>query len=283
MLISRRDFYIKDKIVFGNATFQPPFKAAAPLKNEARFVHIAHGKTRLYSANKHLNLSTGESLIMNTDNFVNNWLENEGGESSEVIVFQLFPDILKWVYNDKLPKIFSQGDRTNITAVEKIPPSLIMDNFITDLRGYLKHPALLNPELLSIKIRELIHILVHTDESGQIRALLSNLFNTREYEFKEIIHSHLFENLSLDDLAFFAGLSLSSFKRKFKSLFGTSPTNYIKNKRLEKAAEMIVTTPQRISEIAFDCGFNDLSYFSKSFTAKFEIPPSEYRKQQITG
>lgn len=125
-------------------------------------------------------------------------------------------------------------------------------------------------------------ILIHTDQSGQIRKILSDLFQSKEYEFKEIIHSHLYEDLKIEDLAFFAGLSLSSFKRKFKTVFGTSPTRYIKTKRLEKAIYLLKDPQLRISDVAYDCGFNDIGYFSKVFHAAYDSSPTDYRKNRLS-
>ena len=282
MLIKREDFNLLDKTVLGRAVFQPPFKASAALQNEARFVHILKGNTRLYSAKNRFDLKTGDSLLMKCENFVNNWFENEDGAPSEVIVLQFYPEVLKFIYDNQIPPVFSSKNEIQSNPVEKIEPNQAIDNYIGSLRYYLNNRSFMNDGLLKLKIQELIHILVSSDDSGRIRSILGELFQVHEYEFKEIIHSHLFEDLSLQDLAFFAGLSLSSFKRKFKAVFETSPTRYIKTKRLEKAQNLLQKTNLRISDIAYDCGFNDLGYFSKSFHVAYNYSPSEYRKMHLS-
>ena len=284
MLFKRQDFQLLDRTVLGRAIFQPPFKANSALENEARFVHVIHGNSRLYAPTEQLNLHTGDSLVMRCENFVNNWLPNEPAVETpnEVIVLQLYPEVLSHIYNDQLPDFFAVKNGIKPKPVEKIPPNPLMDNFISGLRYYFENPQLISDELMKIKIKELLFILTNSENSAPIQSILSDLFQPHEYEFKEIIHAHLFEDLSIQDLAFFAGLSLSSFKRKFKTVFGTSPGQYIKTKRLEKAKSLLEKTNHRISEIAFDCGFNDLSYFSKSFTAAYHLSPSEYRKKQLS-
>ena len=279
MLIDRKDFNLLDKTVLGRAVFKPPFKASSPLVNEARFVHVINGNSRLYSPNHQFELKTGDSLMMKCENFVNNWFENTDGSNSEVIVLQFYPEVLKHIYNDKIPEVFTSKQHEAAMPVEKIEPNPLIDNYINNLQYYLKHPQLINKGLIKIKIQELILVLVNTDKSGRVKSILSELFQTKEYEFKEIINSHLYEDLNLEDLAFFAGLSLSSFKRKFKSVFNMSPGQYIKTKRLEKAKDMLTKTDLRISEIAYDCGFNDIGYFSKAFHAMFDQSPTNFRKQ----
>ena len=132
-----------------------------------------------------------------------------------------------------------------------------------------------------LKIRELLHLLVENDQNGAIKGILGELFNTSEYVFKDVIQAHLFEDLNLDDLAFFTGLSLSPFKRKFSTVYGTSPNKYITSKRLEKAQTLLRTSDLRISEVAYDCGFNDLGYFSKSFKNYYNLSPSDYRSTSV--
>jgi AraC-like DNA-binding protein len=281
MIIRRLQFDLLGKTVLGNLVFTPPFKASSALHNEARFMHVVRGKSRLYSPEGQLDLVTGDSVLMRCENFVNNWLENEGDENNEVVVFQLYPEILDYVYDGKIPALFSSGSNELPNSVERIHANDMMDNYVRGMLYYLNNESLITDELLKIKLQELILVLVNSDRSGQMKTILGDLFRTKEHEFKAIIRSHLFEDLKLEDLAFFTGLSLSSFKRKFNAVFGTSPIKYIKTKRLEKAVGMLKMSDERISDIAFDCGFNDLSYFSKSFASVYECSPSEYRKKNL--
>lgn len=281
-MLKREEYSLLDRVVLGRAIFTPPFRANAALEEEARFVHVVHGKSTIYFPNGRLNLSTGDSIIMKCENFVNHWLPNEGPETNEVIILRFFPEVLQAVYDNQLPDILIAQHSLPAQPVELIAPNPVVSNFVQGLKYYLDHPAIIKEELLRVKIQELILVLLNTDRSGQVRSILSNLFRSKGYEFKEVIHSHLYEDLSLEELAFFTGMSLSSFKRKFKEVFANSPTRYIKAKRLEKAKHLLETSDLRITEIAYDCGFNDPGYFSKSFTAAFKLSPSEYRSAQLS-
>ena len=74
--------------------------------------------------------------------------------------------------------------------------------------------------------------------------------------------------------------SLASFKREFKKIYEDSPANYMKNRRLKKAAELLIVSDERVSSIAQDCQFGDTVHFSSSFKAKYKLSPSEYRLSQ---
>ena len=90
-IISRQDFKLEEQTLFGHLRFIPPFKANSAMQDEARFVHIKHGRSRLYSPNDRFDLKTGDSLLMKCENFVNNWFENEGEATNEIFVFHFYP------------------------------------------------------------------------------------------------------------------------------------------------------------------------------------------------
>ncbi len=73
-------------------------------------------------------------------------------------------------------------------------------------------------------------------------------------------------------------LSESQLFRKLKALTGHSIAIHIRSIRLHKGKEMLQNTDMTISEIAYETGFSDPSYFSRTFSKEFGVPPSEFRK-----
>jgi signal transduction histidine kinase/CheY-like chemotaxis protein/AraC-like DNA-binding protein len=82
----------------------------------------------------------------------------------------------------------------------------------------------------------------------------------------------------VEELSKLVGLSSRHLLHKMKNLMGQSPVDYIREFRLKKAAKMLVLRKGSISEIAFETGFNDLSYFGKCFAKHYNMKPSEYMK-----
>ena len=274
-------YKVRNWVVFGRTEFKPPFKVSDALINEARIVHVVHGHSRLYSANQFISLSTGDTLVMKADNFVNNWQENEDNSLNQVIAFQLNAKFLRYIYDGQLPNGFASERAIASNAVEKAVPNPLLTTFFEGLQTYFNNPIHLTEELICIKVKELISLLLQTDVSLNMYKIFGNLFNANEYDFQEVIQQKLFEDLNMEDLAFLTGTSLSSFKRKFASIYGTSPNKYIISKRLEKAQILLNTTDLRISEIAYDCGFSDVGYFSKTFRNYFNCSPSDFRKNKL--
>lgn len=281
MILSRQHFEVQGKIILEKVQFQPPLNANSTMHNEACFLHVVRGKSRLYSPTQNLSVQSQDNLLMKCGHYLNKWFQNENAQPNEAVLIHFYPDILKWVYQDRLPDFFSFLPSKSSQTVAKIETDQIIQNYMEQLLYCFEHPQLVNDEFIKIKIQELIFILTQSQNNSQIITILNQLFHPTEYAFKDVIHKNIFEDLSLNDLATICGMSLSSFKRKFRTVFNTSPKNYIIEQRLLKAAEYLKNSSLRISEIALECGFNDMGYFSKSFSSKFEYSPTDYRKLHL--
>ena len=86
-------------------------------------------------------------------------------------------------------------------------------------------------------------------------------------------------NFSVESLSSMIGLNRSTFFYKIKSLTGYSPVEFIRDIRLKRAAQLIVSSQLLIKEIAYMSGFSDMKYFSKCFKKKYDVTPLDYRKQ----
>lgn len=87
------------------------------------------------------------------------------------------------------------------------------------------------------------------------------------------------EKFSVDNFSKKIGLSKSQLYRKTTSLTGLSPNEFVREYRLKKALNMLEKRKGNISQIAFETGFNNASYFSKCFHQKFGLLPSDYYKE----
>lgn len=85
---------------------------------------------------------------------------------------------------------------------------------------------------------------------------------------------------SVNELSSDMAVSRSQLHRKLAALTGFSTTNFIRMVRLEKSKDLLLANDGNISEIAYKCGFNSQSYFTKSFTEHFGEPPSHFAKNQ---
>lgn len=94
------------------------------------------------------------------------------------------------------------------------------------------------------------------------------------------IEDHYSEEISLDDLASIAGMNPKYFCRFFKQITQKTPIHYLNYYRIECAREQLSTTDASITEIALRCGFNDISYFIKTFHKYMGMTPRQYMNQK---
>lgn len=92
------------------------------------------------------------------------------------------------------------------------------------------------------------------------------------------METHFAEGISLEDLAAKSHLSRRHFQRIFRDCVGRSPIDHLMRVRIRKAAELLRSTEHSITEIAFDCGFQDSNYFTRCFRKVMHQTPREYRK-----
>ncbi|WP_167619746.1 hybrid sensor histidine kinase/response regulator transcription factor [Maribellus sediminis] len=91
------------------------------------------------------------------------------------------------------------------------------------------------------------------------------------------IEQHLSDSdFNVESLCNQLQMSQSQCYRKIKSITGFNISEFIRNTRLKKAAELLVTGEYKINEIAYETGFNDPNYFTRCFTRLFGVRPSEY-------
>lgn len=94
------------------------------------------------------------------------------------------------------------------------------------------------------------------------------------------IHQSYASDLTIQQLSKQSGLCVGTFCRYFKELTGLTPFAYLARYRIRKSCEALLNTEQKITQIANQCGFNNISYFNRSFLQHVKCKPSEYRKQQ---
>ncbi len=95
----------------------------------------------------------------------------------------------------------------------------------------------------------------------------------------QFIQDHYTEELTLEQIAASAAASKSMCLRYFRQTIGTTPIRYLIQYRIEKAAEMLLSTGKKAGEIALACGFSDMSYFTRRFREIKGCTPLEYRKE----
>lgn len=101
----------------------------------------------------------------------------------------------------------------------------------------------------------------------------------RMKQMLRFVEEHYAEELTVERIAADAALSESACLRSFRQVLGITPIQYVKQFRVEKAAELLRSTQLKTGEIGAECGFADGSYFIKTFREIKHCTPKEYRRR----
>ncbi len=95
------------------------------------------------------------------------------------------------------------------------------------------------------------------------------------------IENNYSKHIALEDLSKIAGMNSKYFCRFFREMSYHTPIEYLNYYRIECACEQLSATKSTIIEVAFNCGFNDISYFIKTFRKYKGITPKQYIKKEF--
>ena len=94
------------------------------------------------------------------------------------------------------------------------------------------------------------------------------------------IDSNLHRTIHIRDLSAVARRSPAHFSRKFKLAVGASPHVYVVRRRLERACHLMMTSAERLSEIALSVGFSDQAHLCRLFRQAFGQSPASWRRER---
>ena len=108
----------------------------------------------------------------------------------------------------------------------------------------------------------------------------ARIFNVIK-QVNEFIRAECHKQLTLDTLAKVAGINKDYLSRSFHKITGYTITAYINLERCEKAKQLLKKTSKTIEAVAQECGFENVSYFSRTFLSITGVRPGEYRKKHL--
>lgn len=130
-----------------------------------------------------------------------------------------------------------------------------------------------------------LKLLYELSQDQHARTLASSSYANVEYDeesrrvrkVKDYIAEHYHEPLRLEQLSGLTGMTPSALSRFFRQHTGRTIMDYIIDIRLGNAARLLVDTTIGIAEICYECGFNNLSNFNRTFKARRGYTPRDFR------
>ncbi len=154
----------------------------------------------------------------------------------------------------------------------------IKNNFPTKMQKTLQEKFAKLPHIPIEKVNSAIRIMDACAGYEHLKRLINEEENRIDKRIEKFINSNLSGDLSVTLLCSEFRLARSEVYSIFKEYFSSSPAEFIKNRRLNYAGKLLLSTDFPVYKVALLCGIADYNYFSKNFKSFFGVNPTEYKK-----
>ena len=174
--------------------------------------------------------------------------------------------------NDCMKELFLRSDSPVCKRLSPLVCDLI-SNGPAEYPGY--------EMIIKARLFEIIYILYNENLNDKKFSPQNQREKENALRLKKVLSymkEHFAEKITIEEVSEITSLSESRFMTFFKNQTGTSFIKYLNDYRLEAAAEQLLQTRKSVTQIALDNGFENISYFVRTFKSKYEYTPHEYRK-----
>lgn len=269
------DFHLfvhEDIFVYRNGVINPHWH------NEFEIIYLDKGYGKFYIDGDEYKIKAGDFLFVNSGS-IHSGEELVRRSIGYAIVFDL-----KLLFSED-PDYCKHEYFLPLLNKKVYIPALINDDFIRDdikkiIDSFLEksygYELCIKSLLFDIFWRLFKYYAKKQQEGGRLGYKTERIKDVLNY-----INQNYNKDLSLDELSKQVDMSKFYLCRLFKDSLKMSPIEYINKIRVEKSVELLINTDMSISEIALECGFNNISYFIKVFKKYMNITPLKFRKQNF--
>lgn len=236
------------------------------------FAFVIRGETLIKTLNGVHILTPGSCVFARKGSVISQTRSHD--DFCEMIVF--LPDEFIKSIVQKYPIQLNKGEFDYQTVIE-IKTDEVLKSYFYSLLSYLNLKVPPNSDLMKLKFEELIVHLLTSGKHPGLHKCFADICASTKTSIRAIMEANFSRNLTLEEYARMCARSLTAFKEEFKTLYHIPPGKWLRQKRLEQSCRLLKSTNHLISEIAFQCGFQSPSHFSRVFKMEFGVSPSQFR------
>ena len=277
MIIEHQSIELYGLPLFTRIDAETPVQSQLPIPSASCFTYFLSGNDQLLSKQHGVSASTDHAVLSVCGMTLGRILmEQETGHLSTIIV-HFHPEVLKEVYKGSKPQQWKEIETPVTRVVVEMAATNLIKLYVEGLKGLFENTEAATDDILILKLKEIILLLMRTDSYPQISHMMRSMFSERTFSFKETIEAYLYTPATVENLATLTNTSVSTFKREFAKIYNAPPGRYIINRRVEKVAELLRVSDDPISSIGYDCGFSTPAHLTRVFKTKYNKTPSQYR------
>jgi AraC-like DNA-binding protein len=246
-----------------------------------QFTFTFAGKRTIHQGDKKWTVTKDSAYVLRRTAFLQEIHDDVTGW--ELIVFYIQDDYLKKFLNEF-------RNHLDFTSLPPPPTDMVIMMHVNDTIRTCYHSLIpyfseLKPppdSILEMKVNELLYNILRHPLNKNVLAYVNHLTEEYKTPIWQIMESNYMYNLTIAEFARIADRSIASFKREFREYYNTSPGKWLTSRRLEKAKLLLKTSKRPIGDIAYDCGFENVSHFSRIYKDKYGVSPLNYRNSMYT-
>ncbi len=244
------------------------------------FVFVLSGKKVMHTVSGDIEIEAGDAFFARKDSYMYSEFIATDSRFQSLMFFiedRFFADFIKSHQNIIERK--KKGPCTN-EGVFKIKISPLFKSSLDSIFPYFLHESSSSQELLKLKFSEIFLHILESDEHGNLLFFLQNIYSDRKKELMVLMEENYNKPLSVEEFAGLSGRSLTTFKKEFNTIYNIPPKRWVNRKRLEMAYSLLSSTDKNVTEVCFEVGFENISYFTQLFKQNFGITPKQLQKNQ---
>lgn len=157
------------------------------------------------------------------------------------------------------------------------PATPAIHAFKDGLHSFFKQPPTHYESLLALKQQEILLLLLSGLHGENVQEFIHAATSSAPADIDYVLNSYLLQPVTIAELAALCNCSLAKFKRDFQQRYQCAPRTWINKRRLQHAHLLLQNTDKQVTEIAFDCGFENASYFIRLFKTEYGCTPAAVR------
>lgn len=236
-------------------------------------VFVLHGHKFLHTEERTHTAEPGHLVLLKRGIYTMSEFVPDGLNYEALLLFFTDDFVKKFLHTHQLTTTTSPATETLLV----ISNTELLDGFKTQFMGYFGKTIPGLESILQLKMQELMLLLLAGPQGQQVLAFLQNIAFGQPLEIDFIVRKHLLQPLSLEELAKLSGRSLASFKRDFQQLYNCAPKKWINEQRLEHARMLLQHSTKNVSEVALECGFENIPHFIRIYKQQFGFTPNSIR------
>jgi len=189
---------------------------------------------------------------------------------------------LLFYLDDSLIQEFLSNSRVTEVSRESVPTHMkfeagpAIQHFVEGIFNIYQANQLRNKNFLNLKILELLYLLNSLAGDQRFANFLFRLTLPQKRNIRTFMDQNFDKPLKIEDYAYLTGRSLSTFRRDFKAYYDITPQQWLKEKRMEKAMAVLKKKEVSVTDLAFEVGYENISYFIKAFSRQYGQTPKQY-------